>query len=74
MKLEKEEVIEKLKERGYDAYADGQGIIFIKCSVEESKDPKYFNEVRSALHELGWRRSWGYGVRKRIGFDVTDER
>lgn len=70
---EKETVIELLKERGYDAYTDGQGIIFIKCSVEESKDPKFFDKVRNTFHELGWHRSWGYGVKKKLGFDVVDD-
>lgn len=61
--LTKDEAVEVLKERGYEAYAK-DGILFIKTTQEQSVDPKFFDKMRSLLKEIGYRNSWGYGVMK----------
>lgn len=59
--MEKEQVVERLKEKGCDAFVDGFEVM---VNVDHILSNKEHKKLEKAIMDTGYRSSWGWRVTK----------
>lgn len=59
--MEKEQVVERLKEKGCDAFVDGFEVM---VNVDHILSDKEHKKLEKTIRDSGYRSSWGWRVKR----------